>query len=1716
MARATNPASSGPAGPHFEGQVAANYMLSMLVGAEPRGLPGATFDKVQLQRGSEGFPLDDVIVHAHSANGSPAIIEVQVKRSITFAPSDLVFEKVVDQIAHSSGNDGFWKRNHQLSIATAQTSRQISGSYQDLLTWARELESGAAFFRRINREFTGNAYMRGFVRTFQANLEKAGAAHSDEDVWRLLQRLQIHVYDFTATGSASEELARERAARALHSEDTPKAGILWNNLVELSIRTAAAGGERSRTQLVEDLGVESFRLVGDSRFKVSRDRLAESTELALSDIKNSILNVSIGRQDRVAKIRKATEECRYLEICGEAGVGKSGLLKHFAQMACLEGRCIVLSPNRTIPRGWIAMRQAIDFPGTAKELLQELAADGGGYLFIDNLDFFSEEEKTTVKDLVREAASVPGMIVIATARMRLSAEYVDWLPSDALDKLGRGDPVLVDELVESEIDELRQADLRLSSLLAEEHPAKAVTRNLFRLGRLTESSANHTSPRSEVEMSNQWWTTADGQMGSGQRERFRLLRELAASSLRREQVFDVSDQPPAAIDALVRSGTLRDMKNDKVAFRHDVLKEWAIAHHLILQPHELKYLDLNRPAPPELARGLELASRIALETSRDVTLWQELLATVSKDEHHKSWRRVTILGIVHSEIAGELIRLTKGALVADDGRLLRELLRLVMAVDVQPAQMFFEKLNLKGETIPDGLTFPSVLSWGWLVVWLLEIETEIPRQCIPDVVEFFSQWCLVGGFVKDDPLTAAILTHFQRWLIDLETAYESTTWRGRHEVFDGILNSNELDRLEEKLHTTFIMLANRVPHLASEYLKLVRQRRNKDRIYSKLLKFRGTLAQAAPAELAAITFDALVSPKAKVRRWDDGYHHDRKALTHHDSQFYPESPAQGPFYDLLKSAPEQGLSLIRSLIQACISFHTKEDSIPDAFVLELPNGPRRFLWTQTYGWSRNGPHASITSSLMALEYWGHERVERGDAIFDVVNEILGDGEAPAAFLLPVVDILISHWPATSSVAVPFVANPELLVADLPRPRRDEHKEKFKFPDFFGIEAFLREPPGPKLEALKRKISRRYSLDNLLMRYAHGGDVDLCEKIRHLLMDSLPMLGAVEPGDDLGYPRLMARHALNLLDPNNYRDIEVELNDGRKGTAHEFIPPLEESEHFAQIQGDSLERSQDAEMALIIDGLVDNPKSSSPEIAEKLLEWARRKNCEELSFDPRNSLGIDHAVTGVALIALRDGSSQLVHDNRNWAESIFEQVDKIEPDRVMAVRDGIRFNPVAMAFAGRVFSMCGSLNQKTLRKLFETAVVDAAAAHGAAVSAEALNAIDERLLRSLLRVAFTATIQPRHQWDTPEGIKVKAEKLRQMRLQQAVDSEMDCLTSIGAEPSWPVFPADGDFKRKRKYVRLGKNRDPSEDEPFKMSDVFVDHQAGALWLRSVWHPSISPSHTLVRDILENYSVWTFVSNGSNISEREEISEPPREWNDTFFRMMAQDVLDSKSQEAEETVSRIASLPEDSFFEITKIFLRSFDEACFNRPVVDVEFAVTVRSLLAERLIKTRGWMNLCGTESDGVEHRLGPAGATFFFNDLPFGQAPKCYLFEKAAIHSLPFLTILQDLAKAAPSPFVAMIFLNWLEVAPRIDQLSAILSFSSAALVAYPDSRNFWIDKGIGRRICKWLEMIMSDLRTNMTGNALVRTELERILGVLVGIGVSEAKSVEKSLIEGS
>src|SRR5207244_2616179 len=141
--------------------------------------------------------------------------------------------------------------------------------------------------------------------------------------------------------------------------------------------------------------------------------------------------------------------------------------------------------------------------------------------------------------------------VIATARRDFGVVEPSWIPADVIDRLGRAEPVVIDELSDAETEELRNAAPQLRSLLADNHPARQVARNLFRLARLASLPSGAPVLRTEVDMATQWWDVADGVRDQNHRERARLLKAVGEQSLSGADRLEAGELPAVAVDGLV-------------------------------------------------------------------------------------------------------------------------------------------------------------------------------------------------------------------------------------------------------------------------------------------------------------------------------------------------------------------------------------------------------------------------------------------------------------------------------------------------------------------------------------------------------------------------------------------------------------------------------------------------------------------------------------------------------------------------------------------------------------------------------------------------------------------------------------------------------------------------------------------------------------------------------------------------------------------------------------------------------------------------------------------------------------------------------------------------------------------------------------------------------------------------------------------------------------
>jgi len=1711
---ATSTLASGPGGSHFEGQIGAFYLLSMLCGSPPRGLPGTTIERVELQQANTGRPLDDVVIHAHDLSGNKAVLEIQVKRTITFTPTDQTFRKVVGQIVESSQREDFLTIRYELAIATSKGSRKIDGAYQDVLMLARQMNDAATFMAQIGLAGAANDDMRAFVRTFRSHLRDEGSPDDDTTTWQLLRRLQILIFDFTATGSVSAELARERAARVLHRDDISRAGALWGNLVEEAINVAKSGGDRTRETLLQSLAPLGFRFGGERRHAKARAALAEASQLALSDFRNCVGKVVLTRRERIDSVYDALDHGRYVEIRGDAGEGKSGVLRQLAEQLSAEGQVVVLSPVRCVPRGWQAMKAQLGFDGSVRDLLVELANDGGVTLFIDNLDSFGSEERLTVVDLVREASALPGISVIVTARYGFGIEEPSWLPVDALDRLGRTTPVKIDGLSKAEIEQLKVGDPSLAPLLADSHPAHQVTRNLFRLARLANQATTDPLPKTEVDMAEQWWKTADGSIDKGFRDRSRLLQDVGEQTFIRTDILDVKGRPSEPIDTLVASGTLIDLGIDRVAFRHDVFREWAIANVLHADISWLYRLELTRPAHAILARGIEIASRMAIERATDGKVWHSLVDRLSRAGTHQSWRRAALLALVRSEAGVTVLCRASSELLGNHADLLRELIRTVVAVEVVPASTAFEAAGIDAALIPPSMNIPRGPAWLALIVWLLSLGEKTPVTAIPEIVELYTTFSIgTLGATEITPLTTRCI---YRWLRQMEPRDAIPPPVNGPEFWAG-LEREQIQSLKFDLRSSFIMFSRTTPELAAEYLNAVARSEHNDDLVQNILKMHGSLAQAAPAELAGLTAQALIEKPAPRHRH---YGHELEApFTFLDSEFLPTSPAQGPFFDLLVNSPKDGLALVHQLVGHAIAYESRgRPPGENAIVLALPNSERSFPWPQTYFWSRSGNYYCVTSALMALEAWGHRRLDTGDAFEAVLADVLGPVGSASAFLLVAVDLIISHWPKSVEVATEFLGCPELLCLDHARQLYDRREVA----DLFGASAFRAEPRRVvSAFELKSRASRHTTLDGLIGRYALFVSPGKRGKLVELLHDAAVRLGPPGAAEDLGNPEFMVVHALNLAEPANWPKVEVTLKDGSTTTGHRYIPPIAELQHLRSLQDAAVGRETDFAMLSAISLAIGNPSQLSPEARSTAIAWARNatRHPDTELHDSEDGISLrmkKEAILTAAMIVMRDGDVALRAEYEEWARHQLTVVlHTKEADLALQIRAGLRYNPTAIAYVGLIHALRYRNTTDDVRALLSIAAHDNhAAAHGFGPSASVLEAIDVRLPRALLRCAFTACILTNQKWDLSEEEVAARVELRLHRAKAAVDAEIAWIGDNAPEPQWPVFPSEK--VRRRRHLRLPGafvDDEYAQEVEAQSSTEHVNHQAAALWLRQTRDLLYATERPWLRELTKTYMPWTIAVNGAGLGNSEEIDHPPYEWNDVFFALVARCLTGLSFDEIDKlALTPITTLPDRHFFDVLAVLLRSLDEAFFEGSDMPTAVAVDIRTALANRMMVSGDWKRLSGSKEMSIGRHIGPAIAVLFFNDHHFMQNTKCYLYATGVERIAPFLPLLGRMVQSAPSPFVALVLLNLLEVTPRPEHLDVLVVAGRGWLDTYPDFRSFWIDHGFGRRWCLIVDSIRAQAPTAVNSNLQIRFDIEDIVATLVGLGIPEASRLEKSL----
>lgn len=1681
----SSPVGRGGAGTYIEGELGAYYLLQMLAGSEARGLPGARIERVQFQAVDEGYALDDLVVHGVSEKGS-SLLEIQSKRTITFSPRDTVFQSVCDQIVRSAPTNKPSHR-HLFAVATQRTSFAISGPYQDVLEWARISTTGGLFFERLKVKGVASDAMRSFAQTFRANLVAQSVADDDEIIWGILRRFLILEFDFESGAPQARAHAMTIAGQVLVAEDANRVEALWANLIELVIATGKSGGSVTKGELSAALTTRGFRLAGAGNYAAARAKLAEMSRFALMDIGTTVGGVNLPRLGALAALEEAQDTHRFIEITGKPGAGKSYVLRHLAERQSREAHVIVLDPIGTPDGGWAALAQRLDIPGTAKDFLGDLAASGGGILFIDGLEMFvTAERRRTVNDVLREIAAITGFSVVVSTRPDIGVEANNWLAEDALAVLGAPHRVMVGELDDEEVAFLSAAAPELSVLLAPGHPAASIARNLYRLTQLLKVPST-VEIRTEAALADHWWQSADGAQSEDVRAGQRLLAELSDAALAGgDTIKSVSDSPARA--HLLSNLTLNEPKRDHLGFYHDVLRDWAVGARLNEDIALLDGLDLTVPPSARLARGIEFAGRFALENSLDGTAWQALLSALSRTGAHDGWRRQALLAIVRSELSAQLLNRCSSTLLARGGALLIELCTAISAVETMPVTEVLAQVATVRSKLPEApgsLRAAKTQSAPTVLIWCFAHAAQIPIQAIGAVVKLVEiQFFLAISRSEFGRATAKMLF---RWLmqLDLRGAEVTIPSPPGAERIEGQVRQRMID----DLRAMALMLAGNAADEAKAYL--IAAAAENDRYKIKVIRpFSRTLASVAPAELASLVEASLIEPRRR-----NGSRRDLmdKALSFNDSDYLPPSPAQPPFLDLLDAAPDIGLALIRKLVDTAVAFHTGGAATEtNGYTIVVDDEPRFFPWSQTYFWPRDqAQEYSAASGLMALEAWSQERLDKGEDVQAVLGDILGPPGSCAAYLVIAIDVLLSHWPDTRSALVPFLGSPDLIANDRARSTHEA----------LGRLMFKQEPNGRlKLVDLAKRSSRRIMLEQLLPAYL--ADDDTGHNLRKLLSEAVKELEPFTDYADFGDAAFMGAHALNRLDRANWTDVE-------DGLAYQS--PAAEADHLAKLDARRLKIVHSSTIEAKIHLATSDPLKGSAEVAREAVDYAAGDLPDDSDTDHLKSRSTRLVAT--AMLVARDGDDAVLDQHEPWVRKVISIALQEEADRY-ASTDMLQFNRPAMAVCALIH-LCHRRKLAGDRNLLvgTAAREDRAAIPAFAAALAKIRETDPRLLKSSLRISFACS---RWRWspyeEDPADREVDdAEKLRVVG--EVVSAEIAWLDGA-EEPAWPILPEETPSLRERPHLRvsLARLEDTSDKVAFtphsERASVHVDSQGIAKWL-ALLNADMTVTPVWYEEIVIAYAGWSVRLNAHGYSADAEIDRTPDDWNLQFYILLTAALLDAAEDRFELLLQPILELPDRSFCDVADTIIHAADVLYFNDRSRSAGRARDLRERLVARMISLRRWAWDSRSGDLRIDYDTGPPIAKLLMNLYNAFNSTESYLVPAVFDRIDPLLDTLRPLLPGGPTAFVALCTMNTLSVAPSERHLDFLLFAVETWLTATQGNPSMWLALGIGRKVAQWFEKAAVEDPSLLRREHPEEARIAAMLGRLVSLGVSEAHDIE-------
>ena len=1031
---APSPIATAGAGGEFEDRVAAFVLLLLLAQSRAPILVDAIVRLVHFQARHLGWRTDDILIEADTALSTRRRLAIQVKRTfVVSASNDECAKTLAAMWDDFRSTDRFDPSNDRLAIAVALGTKPILHDFAGLLDCARAAIDESDFLHRLSlRSYLSTRAKGQYAAVASILRSHSSEGVSDNDVWQFLRVVHVLSYDFGTSTAQGELLTKSLLAHIYSGDDDPQtaANNSWNELVVEAGNVRPTAKSFQRSDLPASILAGHRQLVaGDVRALLDLSKHGESV---LNELHGSINpNLKFARTELVSEFMDAVQQSPITAVIGDAGSGKSGLIKNAIEVLAKSHPVIAFQAVELASPHLDTSLHTISPNLNVRTVETLLAASGPALIVIDGFERLLEHsQRDGFAHLVRLVTSSKSLKLVITCR-----SYA-WQTAKAT-LFGRGLPtpkvVEVPNLTEDELDEAAQAFPGLTLAMRSKE-----FRNLVRTPYLVWVASqldwsNAPVPTTLSAFRKRCWTDLirfdSRRIGGMPARRERMFVQVAmqrAAQLRRFVALEQVDDE--ALDSLIASSLLHTSPDSSNMFApsHDVLEDWAVQFHLgevfaktaddlaVGLMEEVKGL-------PALRRSLRYCLQTRLE-SHPVDTCELLLSVVASDDLPKYFEDDCIVAALQSTFAQTFAEACQVRIRSGDKALLRRVILLLRVT-----------CKAKPQWAPDG-PLPSLL-------WQATGQAWVPILAIvADEAESLSDSdpAVILGLVEDWSQQDASDLSKTQGAISAGKILSALVRR-----YDGTFSGEFRDRI--------LKLVLKLPSVTAAFDELSQRAGSGNRRDSLGRDFSDlACSNVASMDIARDTPDfvaTLVRSKFAKRLRNhtraSGLHEERDLhfgiVDSGHQQFYPASAIQGPFRSLFIHHESAAEELVIELANHCANWYATDRAtggaqsqvqkieldVPDHGLVELWIDPHLF---SMYRGIASGPDL-LESALMALESSLLDRVKDEQVDIDSVllNILARSNNAMIAGI--VASICILHPQRTLRTLLLLLSSREIIECD---------------------------------------------------------------------------------------------------------------------------------------------------------------------------------------------------------------------------------------------------------------------------------------------------------------------------------------------------------------------------------------------------------------------------------------------------------------------------------------------------------------------------------------------------------------------------------------------------------------------------------------------------------------------------------------------------------------